>query len=332
MKAKLSIICLTFNHVHFIRQALDGFVMQKTNFPFEVIIHDDASTDGTTDIIREYAEKYPDLIKPVYQTKNQYSQGRDVLKEFVFPKVQSKYVAMCEGDDYWTDENKLQQQVDFLDTHLDCSICFHSVRITYEDHSRPDSVFPKVKKWKKRRITTLKDLLKRNFVPTCSVVFRWRLKGQEQLFPTGICPGDWFLNLLHAQVGKIGYLPCVMSVYRRHSGGIWTGAGVSDNWFKKYALPHMKFYKMVEKQFDCNKSSEMTEMMFHAIQSLLRCKEWEKLQKLAELYPEIYQAVLTKDSKINSSEKYFRKYRKMKKIVFVLIGVWILTLVCLIFK
>ena len=107
----VSVICNVFNHEAYIRDALEGFVSQKTNFPFEVLIHDDASTDKSADIIHEYEAKYPNLIKPIYQTQNQYSRGGGITRKFQIPRVKGKYIAMCEGDDYWTDENKLQKQV-----------------------------------------------------------------------------------------------------------------------------------------------------------------------------------------------------------------------------
>ena len=121
----VSIRCLVYNHEPFLRQCLDGFVMQKTNFPFEAIVHDDASTDGSAAIIREYAEKYPDIIKPIYETENQYRKGTigRIMDAAMHPN--SKYIALCEGDDYWTDPHKLQIQVDFLEAHPDYSLTVH---------------------------------------------------------------------------------------------------------------------------------------------------------------------------------------------------------------
>jgi glycosyltransferase involved in cell wall biosynthesis len=115
----VSICTITYNHAPFIRQCLDGFLMQKTNFPFEVLIHDDASTDGTEEIIREYEAKYPELIKPLYEKENQYLKGRRGSKIFNFPRARGKYIALCEGDDYWTDPLKLQKQVEFLEANPD---------------------------------------------------------------------------------------------------------------------------------------------------------------------------------------------------------------------
>lgn len=116
---------MVYNHEPFLRQCLDGFVMQKTNFPFEAIVHDDASTDGSAAIIREYAEKYPDIIKPIYETENQYRKGTIGKRMDAAMNPNSKYLAMCEGDDYWTDPNKLQIQVDFLESHPDFSLTVH---------------------------------------------------------------------------------------------------------------------------------------------------------------------------------------------------------------
>ena len=111
---KLSVVCITYNHERFIRDCLEGFVMQKTDFPFEILINDDASTDKTADIIREYEAKYPHLFRCVYQTENQQGK-KNVWTDILFPMVQGEYVALYEGDDYWTNPLKLQKQVDFLD-------------------------------------------------------------------------------------------------------------------------------------------------------------------------------------------------------------------------
>lgn len=130
-KPLVTIRCITYNHEPYIRQCLEGFVMQKTNFSFEVIVHDDASTDGTVEIIREYAEKYPNIIKPIYETENQYSKNdgsiRRIIDEAMSPEA--KYIAMCEGDDYWIDPLKLQKQVDYLENHPDVVYSCHRYKI-----------------------------------------------------------------------------------------------------------------------------------------------------------------------------------------------------------
>lgn len=129
----VSVICLAYNHEKYIRKCLEGLVMQKTSFRFEVLIHDDASTDQTADIIREYEAKYPDIIKPVYQTENQYSKHIGIIKTFLLPKVRGKYMAWCEGDDYWSNENKLQLQYEAMERNPECSLCVHRVQGIKED-------------------------------------------------------------------------------------------------------------------------------------------------------------------------------------------------------
>lgn len=120
----VTIRCTVFNHERYLRECLEGFVMQKTNFRFEAIVHDDASTDGSAAIIKEYAEKYPEIIKPIYETENQYSKHDGSLGRIMREHTHGKYVAFCEGDDYWTDPLKLQKQVDALENNPECKICF----------------------------------------------------------------------------------------------------------------------------------------------------------------------------------------------------------------
>ena len=131
---KVVVWCLAYNQARFIRNALDGFVMQKTNFSFEVIVHDDKSTDGTTDIILEYAKRYPDIIIPVIEAENQWTRGGLVrIIDILNDKYRNApYIAFCEGDDYWTSPYKLQKQVDFLDKEPQYSMCFHSAEKKYE--------------------------------------------------------------------------------------------------------------------------------------------------------------------------------------------------------
>ena len=121
----VSISCITYNHKQYIRDAIEGFLMQRTNFPVEILIHDDASTDGTAEIIREYEKQYPWLIKPVYQTENQYSKHNSFISisKIQYGRALGKYIAFCEGDDYWTDPYKLQKQVDFLESNVWVDIC-----------------------------------------------------------------------------------------------------------------------------------------------------------------------------------------------------------------
>ena len=142
-KPLVSICSITYNHAPYIRQCLDGMLMQQTDFTFEIIINDDCSTDGTTEIIREYAERYPEIVKPVFHEENQYQKGvRGMFATFVFPKAKGKYIALCEGDDYWIDPLKLQKQVDFLEANPNYSVCFHRCNSFYQVDKKYGKILP----------------------------------------------------------------------------------------------------------------------------------------------------------------------------------------------
>lgn len=283
---KVSVVCLTYNHIGFIAEALESFVRQQTNFPFEVIVHDDASTDGTTEVVKDYAARYPHIIRPVLQDENQWRKGKTLSKTFIYPLIQGEYVAFCEGDDYWTDPLKLQKQVDALDARPDASVCFHPVTVHWEDGSEPDSEFPSKKYRFYKDELELSDLLKRNFIQTNTVMYRWRFQEEPlDLIPDGILPGDWFLHLLHAQKGKILFLPDNMGVYRRHKQGLWNGAGKSKEWYRKVGLLHLRFYDEVERVFQVDQSEVKHELMIACYAYAIRDNEKEWLEKLQQAYP-----------------------------------------------
>lgn len=222
-KYLVAIKCATYNHEPYIRDALEGFVMQKTNFPFVAIVHDDASTDGTPDIIREYAAKYPDIIKPIYETENQYSKRDGSLRRIMNAAVEAsgaKYVALCEGDDYWTDPLKLQKQVDFLESHPDYSLVFANARLHY-DTGLSEDTFP----LEKREYTALESY-RHFYVPTPTVVYRKEVlnspcykelsKIKRPVF------GDLTLYMAASSIGKTYCVGDIVCGYRRLSSGATT--------------------------------------------------------------------------------------------------------------
>lgn len=217
----VSVICTVFNHEKFVRDALDGFVMQRTDFPFEVLIHDDASTDRSADIIREYEQKYPDLIKPIYQVENQFSRGGHIMKRFLLPIACGKYIAVCEGDDYWTDPDKLQKQVDFLENNPDYSMCVCS---TVWLDMRTMKEMNKCQTAEDRDVSLEEIILERKGRPfhysgivARAEVFKER---PEWSFHFGV--GDTPLAMYAALCGKIRMFADVGSVYRNHAQGAWT--------------------------------------------------------------------------------------------------------------
>lgn len=279
MTKKLTIMCITYNQVNFIKQAIESFLMQKTNFDFEVLIHDDCSTDGTREIIEEYEKKYPNIIKPIYQKENQWSKGNPsvIFNDFIFPNIDSEYVAFCEGDDYWIDKNKLQKQVDFLDKHEDYNVCFHPVKVIWEDGSEKDSVFPNKKLvWGKTKLK-MKHLLKHNFIQTNSVVYRWN--GGIKI-PDNILPIDWFIHLLNVKEGKIYFMKKeVMSVYRRWAGGVWIDNG-TDTFFVKNGSKIINFYKRMDDIFGTNHKKLMQRIFNRMVYACVKMEKFEELKKL----------------------------------------------------
>jgi hypothetical protein len=210
---KVSVVSITYNHEAYIREALDGFVAQKTDFPVEIIVADDASTDATPAIIQEYADRHPHLFRPILRSENVGTHANliDALSA-----ARGTYLALCEGDDYWIDPMKLTKQVAFLDRHPKTAVCFHPVRMIWTDGHARDSKFPPVKL---RRDLSVENLLLRNFMQTNSVVYR-RLKSYDDI-PADVMPLDWYLNVRHAIHGDIAMLPETMAVYRRHPQGMW---------------------------------------------------------------------------------------------------------------
>lgn len=212
--------CITYNQKEFIKDALEGFVMQKTNFPFIVVVHDDKSTDGTTDIILEYAQKYPDLIHPFIETENQWSKGglRHIVEIMNSQFRTGKYIAFCEGDDYWTSPEKLQTQVDFLESHPDYSMCFHSAKKKYECETIAWINCENIQD----KDYDATDVFVNWTIPTASVVCK---KEAMDFYanikdPQRIQNYDIFIILSCAMVGKIRGISKQMSVYRIQKEGL----------------------------------------------------------------------------------------------------------------
>jgi glycosyltransferase involved in cell wall biosynthesis len=239
----VSIICITYNHEQYINACINGFLTQKTDFQIEILIHDDASTDKTANIIREYEAKYIDIIKPIYQTENQYSKGINPGFEFLFPRAQGKYIAICEGDDYWTDPLKLQKQVDFLEANPEYSFCFHNAIIFYEDKGTSD-IFDKQLQTKEYNTNDL--LLKKWFIPTASLVIRKdKLPQPYPEWYFKIYNGDFGLELLLSTKGNFFCINETMSVYRKNAIGSLSLIGLKgiDYWYKfLFLLQNFKQY------------------------------------------------------------------------------------------
>lgn len=221
----VSVCCMTYNHVSFIRQCLDGFMMQKCSFNFEVLIHDDASTDGTQNIIQEYVTRYPDIIKPIYQKENQYSKGIDPNVKYNFSRAKGKYIAMCEGDDYWTDPYKLQKQVDFLESHPDYVMCSHRFNQYVQDKNlleeEKDLTFQGAD-------YDLKNLIGGKWLTqTLTVMYRRDALDLQRYESYGMSL-DMILFYELLRNGKGYCFSDVMGVYRLHKGGVWSEVSINQ--------------------------------------------------------------------------------------------------------
>lgn len=255
---------LVYNHEPYLRDCLNGIVMQKTNFRFEAVIHDDCSTDHSADIIREYAIKYPHIIKPVFEKENQYSKGKESqTHNNMYALTRGKYIAYCEVDDYWIDPNKLQIQVDFLESHPEYSMCFHDAKVKAEEGRDWYDCFGKLE----NRDYSATELIKYWKVPTCSIVAR---KDVVNKIPNNdkYRMGDNILVMTCLTYGKVRCIAKKMGVYRLTPTG-WLGTHSG----KKNCYDFISHYKGMVEDFPLCRCEEMYHNMenkYFELLSILR--------------------------------------------------------------
>lgn len=283
----VSIICNTYNHEKYIGDALESFVTQKTDFAFEVLIHDDASTDNTADIIRQYEAKYPELIRPIYQVENQYSQNVPIGVTYQFPRVKGKYIALCEGDDYWTDPYKLQKQVDALEAHPELDICAHPAYQILADTGEIIADFgPAVME---DTVFTTEQVIQGGggFVATNALMYRSELAKNMPPFRQ-MFHADYAVQVHGALRGGMLYLKDNMAHYRWQAEGSWSVRMAEDS--ARYMAWDQKVLKMLH-QLDAD-----TDYRYHEViaQKCLK-NEFSLLQRQGnyaalrkEPYREIY--------------------------------------------
>jgi len=249
---KVAIYCSTCNHEKYIAKALKSFLLQETSFNYAIYVKVDLSTDKTADIVRKYSSRYPDTIFFINPGINLFSSNVNVfLRNSFLPNQNAKYIALCEGDDFWTDKYKLQRQVDFLEKHPGHTICFHSATVKYESDKDRVDIIPNLE-----QITDfdLNSLIKTNFIPTSSVMYR--NIGYSKISKENFIPGDWYLNIYHAAKGKIGFINRPMSVYYRHSKGIWFESLLdSDKLYIKHGLHNLTMFFETLKIFTSKQTS-----------------------------------------------------------------------------
>ena len=220
---KVSVLITTYNQEHLITQTVDSVLMQVTDFDYEIVIGEDASTDRTRAVVVELARQHPDKIRVLLRDPEVANRERHLLGKMNFLQAlescRGEYIAVLDGDDYFTSPHKLQKQVDFLNARPDCMICFHNVRAVYEDTSKDsENLCPDDQK----EITDIEQLLWGNFIPSCSIMYRREPVVQIPKWFLTAKVGDWPINIYKAQYGKIGYLNEVMAAYRVHEAGAWS--------------------------------------------------------------------------------------------------------------
>ena len=332
MNIKVSIFCLAYNQKKYIKNCLDNMISQKTNFVFEVIIHDDCSTDGTREIIEEYANKYP-FIKPIYEQENQYSKkNMTVVVNKMFAKCSGEYIAMLEGDDYWCDENKLQAQVDFLDNNPEFTGCFTKTLrknvITNEDICYK----PSDEELNGKNVFTIEDTIKGYFICTASVMYRFKKYKEELLntFPTGIINGDSYLIYFFSLHGKLKYLDRLSAVHTFNETGIWNSVKQSaDERNVKFWLEIINFPIEVRKlldKFNCKLPYETPESaMRRVLTSAINIKRFDIIEKASERFPEVFSDLIKQpDDKSGEINYLKRKIKKYKKATFIFLSLAII--------
>lgn len=214
----VSVVMVTYNHERFLAQALDSILEQKVAFPYEIVVGEDCSTDGTREILKSYAAKHPDVIRPIYHEHNVGMQPNAMA---ILKKCRGKYLAALEGDDYWCDSGKLQLQVDFLENNPGHSGCCHNAIRHFTHGNRPDEPVCTSDQVKDGEDLTFERLLEGNIIPTCSIVRRWHPDETVPDWLSTLPMGDWPMNLLAAHTGPIRYWDRPMAVYRIHNANNW---------------------------------------------------------------------------------------------------------------
>ena len=220
----VSVYCMTYNQEKTVAQAIESVISQKTDFAFELIIHDDASTDSTADIIKEYARRYPDIVRPVLQTENRYRE-HNIIYEYMHPISKGRFIALCEGDDYWSDPEKLSIQTRIMLDNPDCTLSFHAV-----NQLAADGTVSAFRPLKKSGEVPAQLIVKRGgmFCPTVSLMFRRDILDSWPDFRAAADVYDYPLQVLAAASGKVIYTDRIMGVYRFASEGSWTSMHLND--------------------------------------------------------------------------------------------------------
>ena len=302
-KPMVSIVCTSYNHGDYLAEAIDGFLMQKTNFEFEILIYDDASTDHSPRVIKQYENKYPSLINPIYQTQNQYSKGVRV-ELFNHNRARGKYIAVCEGDDFWTDPCKLQKQVDYMEAHPACSMTVHAADRVLSDKKK---VLSTVRPEHGNAIFSIERVIEGggDLIATNSMVYSKEKVPTLAPFYLNAVVGDYPLVILAALHGTVDYLDDNMSAYRVGVKGSWTERELATS------MKRINHYRDMEKMFD--EINEYTNFQYNdALEKAKRGYQFSLLLEQGRFreakhgeYRKIYLELSTKKRMMLKMKRYF---------------------------
>lgn len=308
-KILVSVCSITYNHEPYIRQCLEGFIMQQCDFKFEVLIHDDASTDGTQEIIKEFQEKYPDIIKPIFQTENQWSKGiRGITAKFNFPRAKGKYIALCEGDDYWTDPLKLQKQVDFLEENSKIKFCYTDFSILHQKSGKIQNALFKTKPQQYRHPVDQIDFLKNMlYIAPCTWLFEKKVLHKLD-DSSNHSDGTFHMILELMKYTELGFIPDCTTVYRdleesaSHSKSVFRQMKIREGLYRTQTVHLSKLTDNVEVL------KEVEEIFYiHVIALIFASRDEDEIQQINTYIFQNYNA--KKYNSILLQESYKKFYQ-----------------------
>ena len=335
---RVSVCMVTYNQKDYIADAIESVLMQKTDFKFRLLVGDDASTDGTTEIVRKYAEKYPDIIKPVFHEKN-VGPGNNSIG--LYKEVDTEYVALCDGDDYWIDPLKLQKQVDFLDKNKDYTGVFTQVKVVTEGKTETDIIPIQycVDMWKTKGFFSVRDFIDYYPIAPVSVMWRWQIKDfSSPLMDFQTHLGDIALAYIHAKEGKTGFIEEVTSVYRKHGASMWRFDKEKLDLSNKVVINYLNTYVDIKKYYGLLYSEEFNNVIFYifnnSIKDAAEKGNLDLIKTLVSEYPELF---LLREKKTpgtaideNSAEKTFKRIRRIHHTLVMFFATYLLSIVGLI--